>query len=201
MRTDPFEVVRMFELALARYAGSLFAVATTSCTTALLIALANWKHMHGPVTVSIPKHTYIGVAQSVLNAGHRIEFHDEDWTGSYLLRGTNIEDSARLFTSGMYTPGRMVCCSFQWTKHLAIGQGGCILHDDPYSDEWMRRYRFDGRREFAPINDPGTTRGVHAYMMPRDAAEGLSRLAALPDDNEPLPNSQYPDLSKLEVFQ
>jgi hypothetical protein len=38
-------------------------------------------------------------------------------------------------------------------------------------------------------------------MSPRDAAEGLSRLAVLPRHNDPLPNDDYPDLSTLEMFK
>jgi hypothetical protein len=38
-------------------------------------------------------------------------------------------------------------------------------------------------------------------MTPATAAEGLMRLAVLPKHNEPLPNSDYADLSELEIFR
>jgi len=97
---------------------------------------------------------------------------------------------------------QFVCVSFHWSKTLAIGQGGAILHDNTEADEWFRRARFDGRTEgVAPADDHFDMIGYHAYMSPRDAADGLSRLAVLPKHNEPLPNDNYPDLSTFEVFK
>jgi hypothetical protein len=62
--------------------------------------------------------------------------------------------------------------------------------------------RFDGRKEgVAPKDQKDWILGWHCYMSPRDAAEGLSRLAVLPKHNDPLPNDDYPDLSKLEIFK
>jgi dTDP-4-amino-4,6-dideoxygalactose transaminase len=96
----------------------------------------------------------------------------------------------------------MQCLSFHWTKHLSIGQGGAILLDDPEAAAWLRRARFDGRTEgVAPKDDVFDVIGWHAYMMPRDAAEGLTRLALLPRHNDDLPWSDYPDLSQAPVFQ
>lgn len=190
---NPFDVVRQFEAALCEYTGAKYAVATTSCTTALLIALARFPSM----TVQIPARTYVGVAQSVLNAGHRLAFRHEQWEGQYRLEPLPVIDSARLLTSGMYEPDTFTCLSFHWTKHLAIGQGGAILHDCADWDELLRKMRFDGRTEgVAPADDTFITPAWHAYMMPRDAAEGLTRLALLPRHNDPLPYSGYADLSR-----
>ena len=95
-----------------------------------------------------------------------------------------------------------MCLSFHWTKHLGIGQGGAILTDDPRIAERLRRMRFDGRSQDIPaVEDKFTTPSYHAYMMPRDAAEGLTRLSLLPLHNNPLPNSDYPDLSLQECFK
>jgi hypothetical protein len=38
-------------------------------------------------------------------------------------------------------------------------------------------------------------------MAPETAAQGLVRLALLPEHNDDLPNDDYPDLSKIEVFK
>lgn len=195
---NPYDVVRQFEAALCDYTGAKYAVATTSCTTALLLALA-WHHpfrMTGPVVV--PRFTYVGVAQSVHNAGLRVTFSDEDWSGDYVLHPTPVVDSARRFTSGMFVPGEFRCVSFHWTKHVGIGQGGAVLHDDGKADAWLRRARFDGRTEGAdPRTDKVQTPAWHATMMPRDAAEGLTLLANLPRHNDDLPNSDYPDLKEM----
>jgi hypothetical protein len=49
--------------------------------------------------------------------------------------------------------------------------------------------------------DRFTWPSFHAYMMPRDAAEGITRLALLPKHNKDLPRSDYPDLSLQECFK
>jgi dTDP-4-amino-4,6-dideoxygalactose transaminase len=203
---NPFQAVKDFESALCDYTGAKYAVATTSCTMALLLAL----RYHVPTgkylpnmnpAVNMPKKSYVSVPQSIINAGLKISFRDEEWSGQYELQPYNIWDSARLFTSGMYRSG-FVCVSFHWSKTLAIGQGGAILHDNEEADEWFRRARFDGRTEgVAPADDHFDMIGYHAYMSPRDAADGLSRLAVLPKHNEPLQNDNYPDLSTFEVFK
>ena len=207
---NPYQVVRDFESALCDYTGAKYAVTTTSCTAALMLAVA--RHMWGeggyesapPATlaIEIPRYTYVSVPMAILHGGALVQFRNEDWVGEYRLDPFDIWDCARWFRRGMYRPGTMQCLSFHWTKHLAIGQGGCIRHDNDEADEWLRRARFDGRKEgVAPKDDTFTMIGSHCYMSPRDAAEGLSRLAVLPENLQPLPNSEYPDLSQLEIFQ
>jgi dTDP-4-amino-4,6-dideoxygalactose transaminase len=203
--SDPIKVVREFEEALCAYTGAKYAVTTTSCTSALLLALLWAKHCHGLQTVEIPRRTYVGVAMSIVNAGHKIAFRDEDWTGCYELRPLKIWDSARFFTKEMASDldgDDSVCCSFHWRKTLSISQGGAILHNDKDADEWLRRARFDGRREgVLPRDDTFDMIGHHCYMAPSTAAEGLTRLAILPDRNMPIANDDYPDLSKFPVFE
>ena len=215
---DAFKVVRDFEQALCDYTGAKYAVSTTSCTMALLLA-CKW-HLRWPndggskyadLKISIPKHTYVGVPMSIIHAGGRPVFTNEYWLGWYQVAPLPIWDSARWFSSGMWLPtaqaGQMVCVSFHWSKTLGIQQGGAILHDDPEADEWLRRARFDGRKEGVhPKDDKDMIIGYHAYMAPETAAAGLVRLANLPKHNDPLPwgpgtNSDYPDLSQLECFK
>lgn len=150
---------------------------------------------------------------SIIHAGGRPIFRDEDWHGQYQLRPLPIWDAARWFTAGMYEcetlshRGQMQCVSFHWNKTLGIQQGGAILHDDPEADRWLREARFDGRVEGVSPSDqldlPGGFRmiGWHCYMAPETAAAGLVRLASLPRNNEPLPNDDYPDLSTMEIFK
>jgi dTDP-4-amino-4,6-dideoxygalactose transaminase len=232
--SNPYDVVRQFEAALAEYTGAPYVVSTTSCTAALMLAVA-W-HLRdrdgyvttdgirvyelNPPAIEIPRLTYVGVAQSILNAGGRVSFRDEDWNGHYQLRPLPVWDSARLFTGGMWEfpwqgvnyrgppNGYMMCLSFHHTKHLGIStHGGAILHDNPEADAWLRRSRYDGRAEgVAPKDDTGIIRGWHCYMTPPAAAEGLLRLSCLPRHNDPLPwgpgtNSDYADLSQMEIFK
>src|SRR5512139_2982215 len=122
---NPFQIVDDFEAALCRYTGAPYAVAVNSCTNALLLSCL---YLQVDV-VSIPKRTYVGVAQSILNAGGKVEFDNRQWRGAYSLDPYPIIDSARRFTSGMYLGG-FQCVSFHVAKHLGIDQGGAILHSD-----------------------------------------------------------------------
>lgn len=193
---NPYQAVKDFESALCEYTGAPYAVTTTSCTMALLLACAYHKVTH----VEIPKRTYVSVPMSIIHAGGNVWFHDKEWSGSYQLRDYPIWDSARRFTSGMYVPGQFQCVSFHWGKILGIQQGGAILHDDPAADAWLRRARFDGRTEGVAPKDDEFILGWHAYMAPETAAQGLMRLALLPKHNDDLPNDDYPDLSLIDAF-
>jgi len=198
-RASAFDVVRQFEDALAEYTGAPHVVTVDSCTNAIFLSLLWWRASGPTNVVGVPRRTYVGVAQSVRNAGYSIEWDDLPWAGWYPLLGTPIVDSARRFTSGMYellSPASLVCVSFQIAKHLPIGRGGAILTDNANTAAWLRRARFDGRTagdSAAPIQVPG----FHMYMPPPDAARGLWLLSWLPRDNEDLPNDDYPDLSLI----
>lgn len=208
---NPYQLVKDFEDALCQYTGAHYAVAVTSCTMALLLACKYIVKPDQKTIFTVPRKTYVSVPQSIIHAGGRPIFSNEIWAGFYQLYPWRVYDSARYFTSDLFNivtdtysnrSKAYVCCSFHWSKTLAIGQGGAILHNDPEADEWFRRMRFDGRTEgVAPVDDKFDALGYHCYMSPRDAAEGLSRLAVLPKHNAPLPNDNYPDLSKMEIFK
>lgn len=197
---DPFNVVREFERAVADYTGARYCVATNSCSNALLIALA-WFRQSNQYTISLPKFTYVSVPQSVLHAGHDLEWRDEQWVGEYQISPLPLWDSARRFTSGMFRKGNMQAVSFHVSKILGLDQGGAILLDDPRADAWLRKARFDGRTEGVPPKDDNFSPGYHCYLSPTIAAHGLWRLSFLPTHNADLPNSDYPDLSKVPLFQ
>lgn len=180
---NPHQVTKDFERELCAYTGAPFAVTVTSCTMALLLAVA-W-HLREPgkafyncgeimnkkgrphewtPIISVPKRTYIGVPYAIRAAGGHPTFRDEDWTGCYQLKPLPVWDSARWFTRDLYHIIRLrgggykthptVCVSFHASKTLGDTQGGAILHDDPEADAWLRRARFDGRAEgVAPKDD------------------------------------------------
>ena len=201
---NPYQVVKDFESALCEYTGAPYAVSVNSCTSALLLCLDHFKcaGLNPWTSIEIPSKTYVSVPMQILNVGWRVRFREEDWRGSYRLYPTPIWDCARRFTSGMYVAGQFQCVSFHWSKILGIQQGGAILHDDADADAIFRRMRFDGRTEgVEPRHDTFPIRGWHAYMAPEIAAEGLVRLSLLPQHNEDLPNSDYPDLSEVALFQ
>ena len=213
---NPHQVTKDFEKAIGEYTGAPYVVAVNSCTMALLLAVA-W-HAQKPehrlgngqsdLEVEIPKRTYVGVPMSIIHAGGRPTFRDEDWVGKYQLKPLPVWDSAREFTSDMYraanlcTPGAMVCISMHASKVLGDTQGGAILHDDPEADRWLRMARFDGRQQgVAPKDQQDWIIGHHCYISPDVSARLLWKLSVLPKHNAPLPPDDYPDLSKLEVFR
>lgn len=208
---NPHEVTRQFEQALCEYTGAKYAVTTTSCTQAILMACAWFKYgdpdninafRADSMGVVMPKLSYVGVPASIKNAGFKVHFVDEDWQGEYRLDPLPIWDSARRFTRDMFRPGEMQCVSFHWSKILGLSQGGAILHDNDEADAWLRRARFDGRTEGVDAKDDQVQYpSWHAYLSPEVAAHGLMKLSLLPKHNADLPRSDYPDLSQLEAFK
>lgn len=193
---NPYQVTKDFEAALCDYTGAKYAVAVNSCSMALLLAV-KWDTLGECIEVSIPKHTYISVPQSIKLAGQRVSFRDEKWRGAYNLGNTPVWDCARRFTSGMYKAGEFQCVSFASSKILGIEQGGAILHDDDEADRWFRKMRFDGRTEgLNPKDDDFKEVGYHAIMLPSIAAQALLKLSFLPKHNEDMPDYDYPDLSR-----
>jgi dTDP-4-amino-4,6-dideoxygalactose transaminase len=199
--SSPYQVTKQFEEELCKYTSAPFAVALNSCTAALMLCL---RYMRGsPIPcVSIPKQTYVSVPMSIINSGCYLSFRDEQWRGAYQLKPLPVWDCARRFTSGMYVPGQYQCVSFSASKILSAEQGGAILHDSAEADAWFRRMRFDGRTEGVdPMEDKFDLVGHHCLMIPSVAATLLLRLYHLPRHNEDLPEREYPDLSKFEVFK
>lgn len=195
-------VTKEFEAALCEYTGAKYAVAVNSCTMALLLSCAWVKEVFGTRKICIPRRTYVSVPMSIMHAGFKVGFRDEDWRGTYCLDPFEIWDSARRFTSEMYVPSQIQCVSFHASKILADTQGGAILHDNEEADAWLRRARFDGRTEgIAPKDDIFNAMGWHCYMSADVAARLLWKLSVLPKNNPDLPNDDYPDLSTFEIFK
>lgn len=226
MSRNPHQVTADFEAAIAEYTCAPYVVAVNSCTMALLLAVA-W-HLQrydraspdererlgsgGLPFIEIPARTYCSVPMSIIHAGGRPAFRDEEWSGAYRLKPLPVWDSARWFTSDLFNivarltgnqrGSGMVCVSFHASKTLGLEQGGAILHDNSEADSWFRRARFDGRHEgVAPVEDRFTMVGWHCYMNPSTAAQGILKLHSLPRHNDPLPNDDYPDLSRIDIFQ
>ncbi len=196
---NPYQVVDDFEKAVAEYAGAKYAVAVESCTSALLLAMKYYRVDE----VTLPNKTYVGVAHSVLHAGGKCVFSDYEWKGAYQLNPYPIIDSARRFHRDMYVPGTLYCLSFHWAKHIPIGRGGMILTDNKEAYEWLKRARLDGRKAgVPPKEDTFDVPGYHVYMIPELAARGLMFMSLNKNkDFEDLPEDNYADLSKLNIFK
>lgn len=215
MSHNPHGITRQLESAVAAYTGAPYAVAVTSCTAALMLAVEWRLHKYSWLDrlarngcgVEIPKRTYCGVPSAIVRAGGEVRFRNECWRGAYELKPLRVWDSARWFTFGLYKKltkggGGFVCTSHHASKTLADTQGGFILHDSAEADIWLRKARFDGRTEGVhPSKDTFDMIGHHCYLSPDVAARLLWKLSVLPKHNDPLPNDKYPDLSRFPIFQ
>ncbi len=199
-----YRVVDAFEAELCDYTGAPFAVAVNSCTNALFLALM-WERMGGVKgPIKLPRRTYVGVLQSVLNAGYQVEWRPDDWEWqkmprSYRLDPSVVMDCARS-VDYRYDRTSINCLSFHAAKQLPLGRGGAILTDNPEAADWFRAARMDGRPPGAPIED-SIFPAWHMPIAPDTAARGLDILSRWNDAGyspPPLPFTDYPDLSLLD---
>jgi dTDP-4-amino-4,6-dideoxygalactose transaminase len=213
--SSAYAVVKDFEQELASYTGTPHVVVVESCTAALFLSLLLYTRETGKgQTITIPRYTYPSAANSIIHAGHRLRFNDDDWQAArmwYPLLPTTIVDSAKTMWRGMYTDicgmmhedvtGRVfVCLSFHAKKCIPIGRGGAILTGKDRDAEWLRMMRFDGRHETALCVDDLGAIGYNMYMSPEQAARGLELMQWLPDEVAGDPDP-YMDLSAQEVYQ
>lgn len=192
---NAFQIVAEFEKRVAEYAGSKYAVAVDCCTNAIFLCC---KYLRVE-SVLVPARTYVSVPMAVIHAGGRVYFEDSGWVGVYQLKPYEIWDGAKRFTRGMYKGG-LHCLSFHTKKHVPIGRGGMILTDDLEAVTWLKKARYDGREEKHYGEGEITSLGFHMYLMPDQAARGLTLLDALPDHNDDL-TEDYPDLRTMPVFK
>lgn len=171
--------------------------------------------------LTMPKHTHISVPLAAIHAGWPLQWadHDVNACGHYRIGHLPVFDSALRLGRHMFKdlwrreaalaefveiPEDAIiymCQSFQYRKHIPIGRGGMILHNDPEADKWFRKARFFGREEVPMMADPGPTMlGWKLYMLPEEAARGLCFMQNIPD-NPPDLKILYPDLSKYKVFE
>jgi dTDP-4-amino-4,6-dideoxygalactose transaminase len=194
----PYEVIRMFESAVADYAGSRFGIAVDSGYAAIFLSLkVNPKIQK----VVIPAKTHISVPTAIINAGCQVELIDKDWIGEYRIIDEDsispiIVDSCCRFRKGMYGNGEFRCLSFDARKHLPIGRGGMILTDNAWAASWLKQARNYGREDGRM--DPEFI-GWKFYMEADQAARGLSLIDGVYDNNYDL-KPDYPDLRTYDLF-
>lgn len=128
-------------------------------------------------------------------------------TGEYQLDPLPIWDSALRFTSNMYREGQFQILSFtgQW-KILKTCKGGAILTDNKYAVDWMRRYRFSGRRAKSYHEDYFDMVGKNYYLHPIFATMGLQFIDGFRNfDGTKIANKDislpYPNLSKYPAYR
>ena len=136
---NPWDVVKVFEEKVAKFAGSKYAIALDNCTNALFLCL---KYIDYRGEIEIPAKTYISVPFTIINSGCTPKLIDKEWSGSYKLEPTNIVDAATKFTKGMYEQGTLHCISFHLKKILPDvnpDSGG----SDTYHD--LRKHKIFGK--------------------------------------------------------
>ena len=95
-----------------------------------------------------------------------------------------------------------MCLSFQFRKHLSLGRGGMILTDDKESGDALKKMSYDGRLPDIPWATQNiSTMGYHYYMTPETAKLGLEKPEAIETKPRQWVLSDWPDLSKMEVFK
>lgn len=191
---NPYQTVRDFEIAMAEYVGSPYAIAVDSCTNALFLCCYYCKVKE----VILPSHTYLSVPCSVIHAGGTVKFKDYEWEGQYKLDPYPIYDSACQIKKNMYIRGTYQCISFSFNKPINIGKGGMIFTDNEDAVIWYKKARYEGRSEIPILNDDIDMLGWNMYMTPEQAARGLILLSHLETDI--IQKRNYPDLSKFKVY-
>jgi dTDP-4-amino-4,6-dideoxygalactose transaminase len=195
---NSFSVVDQFEARVAEFAGSGYAVATNTGTSALFLSMLFMKSS-AVQEVTLPAHTFISVPMAAIQAGYKVRFDATPWLGAYTIDPIGVVDGALRFRRGMYKGG-LHCLSFHARKLLNIGEGGAVLTDSDDAAKWLRKARYSGRS--APgfkIEDVDMV-GWQMYMTPEKAARGLHLMDYIAD-GEPDQVMEYVDLRKAKVFQ
>tara|TARA_R100000030_G_C3226428_1_gene117203 strand:- start:25 stop:612 length:588 start_codon:yes stop_codon:yes gene_type:complete len=194
-----FEHVTKFERKIADFYGAPYAIATDSCTHAIELCL----RLHCPTNVVLPKHTYLSIPMTMMKLDIPFKWKNSRWSDMYPIGGSNIIDAAVLWERDSYVSNKNMCLSFQFKKHLGLGRGGMILTDNETDYHELKKMVYDGRDLTKPWADQDiTTLGFHYYMTPETAIEGIRKFNVA-KDVQPKTWSwkDYPDLSKLTVFQ
>lgn len=194
-----FEVVEYFEEEIAEYFGAPYAVATDSCTHAIELCL----RAENLGVAAIPAHTYISVPFTLKKLGIDFWWSEEKWSEYYCISNTRVIDAAVYWRENGYIPGKLMCLSFQYKKHLSLGRGGAILLDDKEMYHKLKRMSYDGREPGAPWAEQDIKEvGYHYYMTPETAQQGIAKLT-MAKVTQPKKWSwqDYPDLRNMSVFK
>jgi dTDP-4-amino-4,6-dideoxygalactose transaminase len=208
---DPRDVIDMFEKKVADFAGCKYSVLIDCCSHGIFLSLKyelsindNLRSLYGvsgkydPITLTIPRRTYVSVPMQIKHAGFGVEYEDVEWSGIYQLKPTRIYDGAVRWTKDMYVGNNALqVVSFQIKKRIPIGKGGIILTDDEEAAKMLKLMSYDGRDLTLPYDHPEHIKciGYHMYMTPEDAARGIMIMDTLPEVNEDSGNHRmYPDV-------
>ena len=198
---DPWDIVDAFEVMVADYAGSKYAVSCDSCTNAMYLSL---KYLDAKGAITIPKKTYISVPGLIIHAGCEIKFEDIKWSGNYQLKPYPVVDGATRFTKGMYEKDTFHCLSFHIRKILPICKGGMILTDDKDAADWFKLARYEGRDNRISHDKIEDIEGLgwNFYMPPEQAARGILLFEEIDNQNPDSGGSwSYTDISGYSAWK
>lgn len=188
-----------FELLIAEYFGSKYAVSTDCCTHAIELCLRLKEYNN----VTCPNHTYLSVPMTFNKLGLTWKFNRMNWEDYYYIGNTNIIDAAVLWKQNSYIPDTLMCLSFQFKKHLSLGRGGIILLDNEKDYVDLKAMVYDGRERDIPWADQNISKiGYHYYMTPEIAEEGIKKFNIVKNITPKKWNYlNYPNLQNMKVFK
>lgn len=190
--------VTEFENKIAAFFGAPYAVATDSCTSAVELCL---RYMNA-IFIDCPKRTYLSIPMLASKLNINLFWTDKEWVDYYEVY-PNIIDAAVLWKAGSYIPGKFMCISFQYAKHLSIGKAGMILCDNKDAALQLKKSSFDGRLPNIPWRDQNVDcMGYHYYLQPELAQIGLNKLdKAIATEPRQWSINDWPDISQMDVFK
>lgn len=195
--------VTEFEQKIAAFFGAPYAVAIDSCTHGLELCLRYFNASH----ITVPRRTYLSAPMLAYKLGITLEWVDTEWKDYYSLgtesfRAKEVFDAAVLWKCNSYLPGKFMCLSFQYQKHLSLGRGGMILCPDKESYDQLKKMSYDGRLPGIPWREQDIdTMGYHYYMTPETAQLGLDKLqAAIDTPPRQWMITDWPDISQFKAF-
>lgn len=192
--------VQELEKQWAHYTGAKYAVATSSCTAALDIAV---RLVELPNPVRVSAFTFISSALAPLNAGYKVKFVDIEeeslctpesdiqvmYAGNQSGKGI-IYDMAH--SGGEKHKGLISCWSFHAVKNLPMGDGGMLTMNDEALYEKAKALAWCGidKSTFQRSGNKYswdyevTCQGLKAHMNDITAVIGLEKLKSLDKDNQ-----------------
>ena len=206
-------VVEQFENAIAEFYGAPYAVAVDCCTHGVELCV-RYKALHW---LTVPCRTYLSIPMLAEKLDIGLTFVEEEWKDYYEIytswddesgqrRPTNpsgVIDAAVFWKRDGYIPGKFMCLSFQFQKHLSLGRGGMILTDDKDAALTLKKMSYDGRIPNVPWREQNVdTMGYHYYMTPETAQLGLDKLdEAINTKPREWTVTDWPDLREMEIFK
>jgi dTDP-4-amino-4,6-dideoxygalactose transaminase len=191
--------IRNFEKLIADFYNAPFAVATDCCTHALELCL----RLKKIIKTSCPAQTYLSVPMTLEKLKIEWNFDTNYWYDFYELGDTDIIDAAVFWKENGYIPGKYMCLSFQYKKHLNLGKGGMILLDNSEEADTLRKMSYDGRLLEVPWKDQNIDiYGYHYYMTPETAKLGIEKFQCAKDQEARKWSSEdYLYLPNFKVFK